>query len=240
MSLGKVNGFRLHGVFGLAMRVLVGNKRFQSTRAFNRPNGGELTRAGGICSLFRLPLQDGQVEGLDVCFVGIPMDIGCSNRTGTRYGPRAIRQESVLIRHLNSTASSPFDSLNVADIGDVPVIPYNMERSVDNITEYFQKIMDANCTPLAMGGDHTITYPILRAIKKKYGTVGLIQIDAHTDLWDSMLGEKVAHGTPFRRAIEEDLIDPRYFVQIGIRGSMYQADVPETFEWAQKQVCRVV
>ena len=212
--------------------------KLQSTAAFNYPKSGEeFTRAGGICSLFRLPVEDGKPEGLDVCFVGIPMDVGCSNRSGTRHGPRAIRQESVLIRHTNITGAVPFDSLQVADIGDVPVVPYNMQRTIDNITEYFDKIMAVNCTPLSMGGDHTMTYPILRAIKKKYGAVGLIQVDAHGDLEDSMHGEKVAHGTPFKRAIEEELVDPKHFVQIGLRGSMYESDMSEQHEGPQKQVC---
>ncbi len=222
-------------VFGLSVKR--GRGRFLAS-SLNQPKSSEdLTRAGGICSLFRLPIQDGKPEGLDVCFVGIPMDIGCSNRSGTRHGPRAIRHESVLIRHTNITGASPFDSLQVADIGDIPVIPYNIQRTIDSITEHFHKIMDTNCTPLAMGGDHTMTYPILRAIKKKYGAVGLIQVDAHADLQDSMLGEKVAHGTPFKRAIEEELVDPRHFVQIGLRGSMYESDIAEQHEGPQQQVC---
>lgn len=210
---------------------------FFSSRTFNQPlSSGELTKAGGICTLFRLPLQEAKPEGLDVCYVGIPMDIGCSNRSGTRHGPRAIRQESVLIRHMNITGACPFESLQVADIGDVPVVPYNMQRTIDTITDYFLKIMDANCIPLAMGGDHTMTYPILRAIAKKHGAVGLIQVDAHTDLQDTMLGEKVAHGTPFRRALEEQLINPKYMVQIGLRGSMYSGDIEEQHRLPQQQV----
>ena len=204
---------------------------------FNRPKAvTELCRPGGIASLFRLPVQESQPKGLDVCFTGVPMDIGCSNRSGTRYGPRAIRQESAMIRFLNNLGANPFESLQVADIGDVPVIPFNMQRTVDAITKYFLKIMEADCVPLAMGGDHTMTYPILRAIKEKHGTVGLIQIDAHQDLQDEMLGEKIAHGTPFRRALEEELVDPKHFVQIGLRGSMYETDIEEQFRWPQEQV----
>lgn len=203
---------------------------------FNQPKGGnELYRAGGISSLFRLPIQENQPEGLDACFVGVPMDIGCSNRSGTRHGPRAIRHESAVVRHISDNGACPFESLQVADIGDVPVIPYNMQRTIDCITDDFLRIVEANCVPLAMGGDHTMSYPILRAIKKRHGTVGLIQIDAHQDLQDEMLGEKVAHGTPFRRALEEDLVDPKHFVQIGLRGSMYESDMDEQIEWAKKQ-----
>lgn len=213
---------------------------FLSSGAFNQPlTSGEMPKAGGICTLFRLPLQEARPEGLDVCFVGVPMDVGCSNRSGTRHGPRAIRQESVLIRHTNITGACPFESLQVADIGDVPVIPYNMQRTIDIITDHFLKIMDANCIPLAMGGDHTMTYPILRATKKKHGAVGLIQVDAHSDLQDSMLGEKVAHGTPFRRALDEGLVDPQFMVQIGLRSSMYEGDMEEQHRLPQEQVCMV-
>ena len=168
------------------------------------------------------------------------MDNGCSNRSGTRLGPRAIRNESILIRYAHTTGALPFESLKVADIGDIPIVPYNIKRTVDIITDYFLKIMDANCIPLTMGGDHTLSYPILRAIKKKHGSVGLIQIDAHTDLQDTMMGEKIAHGTPFRRAIEEELVDPKHMVQIGLRSSMYPNDFSEQLEWAQKQVINLL
>lgn len=208
-----------------------------SRTCFNQPlPGNELYRAAGITSLFRLPIQESKPEGLDACFVGVPMDIGCSNRSGTRHGPRAIRYESAMIRHISDIGASPFESLQVADIGDVPVIPYNMQRTLDAITDYFTRIMEADCVPLAMGGDHTMSYPILRAIKKKHGTVGLIQIDAHQDLQDKMLGEKVAHGTPFRRALEEDLVDPKHFVQIGLRGSMNRSDIEEQILEPQRKV----
>ena len=207
-----------------------------STQSFNKPqDGNEMPRAGGISSLFRLPIQENKPEGLDVCFVGIPMDLGCSYRSGTRHGPRAIRNESAIIRYKNSTGAIPFESLQVADIGDVPIIQYNMQKTVKIITDYFHKIMEANCIPLAMGGDHTVSYPILRAIKEKHGTVGLIQVDAHTDLWDTLTGEKVTHGTTFKRAIEEGLVDPQHMFQIGLRGTGYFSDV-EQFKWAQKQV----
>ena len=213
------------------------NLRLYSNTSFNHPkDGNELLRPGGISSLFRLPIQEGNPKCLDACFVGIPMDNGCSNRSGTRHGPRAIRNESCMIRHTNMTGAIPFDSLQVADIGDVPIVPYNMQRTVDIITKYFMGVMDANCIPLTMGGDHTLTYPILRAIKKKHGAVGLIQIDAHTDLADNMMGEKVAHGTPFRRAIEEELVNPRHIVQIGLRGSIYNDDFENIFHWAKEKV----
>ena len=211
--------------------------RGYSQNTFNQPkDGGVLVRAAGISSVFRLPIQEDNPNGLDVCFVGIPMDNGCSTRSGTRMGPRAIRHESCMIRPTNGTGASPFESLQVADIGDVPVIPYSLQRTIDVITQYFTKIMAANCIPLAMGGDHTMTYPILRAIKEKHGPVGLVQIDAHHDLLDTSLGEKIAHGTPFRRAIEEGLLDPKMVIQIGLRGSIYSNDHVEIYDWAKEKV----
>ena len=206
-------------------------------RKFNQPkSANEMPRIGGIPTMFRLPLQENNPENLDVCIVGIPLDTGCSNRSGTRSGPRSVRCESAIIRPLSASGADPFQSLQVADIGDVPIVPYNLVRSVDIIRDYYQKIFKANCTPLTVGGDHTLTLPILRAAKEKYGAVGLIQIDAHLDLLDTTLGEKIAHGTPFRRALEEDCISPKHMFQIGIRGTMYDSDI-ELIQWAQEMVC---
>ena len=205
---------------------------------FNQPkSGNELPRFGGIATMMRLPLQENNPEGLSACFVGIPMDIGCSNRSGTRHGPRAIRQESSLLRPVNTTGAGPFESLQVADIGDVPINTYDIHKSLDIITEHYCRILKANCVPLTLGGDHTLTLPILRAMKEKHGAVGFIQVDAHADLAVAMFGEKIAHGTPFRRALEENLINPKHMVQIGLRGGLYgPGEFHDIFEWAQKQV----
>ena len=206
-------------------------------RKFNQPKSpNEMPRIGGIPTMFRLPLQENNPENLDVCIVGIPLDTGCSNRSGTRSGPRSVRCESAIIRPLSASGADPFQSLQVADIGDVPVVPYNLIRSVDIITEYYRNIFKANCTPLTVGGDHTLTLPILRAAKEKYGAVGLIQIDAHLDLMDTMMGEKIAHGTPFRRALEEDCISPKKMFQIGLRGPLYGDSDIQIIQWAQKMV----
>ena len=211
--------------------------RYYSKKPLNQPRSGdELVRFGGITSLFRLPVHEDDPSGLDACFVGIPMDHACSNRSGTRMGPRAIRQESCRIHPANITGACPFESLQVADIGDVPIIPYSIPRTVDIIAQYFRRIMESNCIPLAMGGDHTISYPILQAIKEKHGPVGLLLVDGHTDLQDNAMGEKVVHGTPFRRAIEEDLIDPELVVQIGLRGSMYPNETTDIYDWAKEKV----
>jgi guanidinobutyrase len=205
---------------------------------FNQPLGGnDMPRFGGPATMMRLPSQQG-TDGLDACFVGVPFDIGTSNRAGTRHGPRQIRAESCLLRPYNmTTRAAPFDSLQVADIGDVPVNPFNLLDAVRIIEEAYDTIVADGCKPLTLGGDHTITLPILRAIKKKYGPVGLVHVDAHADINDSMFGERIAHGTPFRRCVEEGLIDGNRVVQIGLRGSGYTA---EDFDWPVAQGFRVV
>ncbi|XP_076825486.1 agmatinase, mitochondrial-like [Clavelina lepadiformis] len=194
-------------------------------KKFNIPlSGMDMARAGGIASMMRLPVA-ATSEGLDACFVGVPIDTGTSNRTGTRFGPRQIRCESALIRECNSyTGASPYDSLQVADVGDVWVNLYNLPDTCRSIKENFSKIISNGCIPIAAGGDHTISYPILQAIAAKYGPVGLVHVDAHGDVSDTMLGEKIAHGTPFRRAVEEGLLDCKRVVQIGLRGSSYKVD----------------
>ncbi|XP_063614227.1 guanidinobutyrase-like [Penaeus indicus] len=194
-------------------------------KAFNQPLSPDyMTRAGGIASFMRLPVQD-DTQGLDACLVGVPLDVGASNRSGTRMGPRQIRTESVLLRPNNqATGAMPFDSLNVADVGDVPMNIYNLPEACKHIRSHYSELVKDGCIPLTMGGDHTITYPILQAIKDRYGTVCLLHVDAHNDVSDSMLGAKITHGTPFRRAVEEDLIDPKATVQIGLRGSSYTVD----------------
>lgn len=197
-----------------------------------------MPRFGGIATMMRLPHLP-SAEGLDACFVGIPLDIGTSNRSGTRFGPRQIRTESVMLRPYNmATRAAPFDSLSVADIGDVPTNPYDLKDSVRIIEEFYdQKILRHGVRPLTLGGDHTLVLPILRAMAKKYGPVGLVHVDAHADINEEMFGEKIAHGTPFRRAVEDGALDPKRVVQIGLRGTGYTA---EDFDWARDQGFRVV
>ncbi|MBS9716830.1 agmatinase [Pseudohalocynthiibacter aestuariivivens] len=206
--------------------------------AFNQPLGGnDMPRFGGLPTMMRLPLQE-TAKGLDACFVGIPMDIGTSHRSGTRFGPRQIRAESAMIRPYNMWSKvSPFDSLQIADIGDIAIDTFDLKNSVKIIEEAYDEILEHNVIPLGIGGDHTLTYPILRAIRKKHGPVGLIHVDAHADINDLMFGEKIAHGTPFRRAVEDDLLDLNRVVQIGVRATGYEAD---DFDWPRKQGFRVV
>jgi len=207
-------------------------------KKLNEPLGGnEMPRFGGLATMMRLPAQP-DAAGLDACFVGVPMDIGTSNRSGTRYGPRAIRAESSLIRPYNmATRAHPFDSLQVADIGDVAINTYSLEKSVGIIEASYKAILARDVVPLTMGGDHTITLPILRAMAAKHGPVGLIHVDAHADINDEMFGERIAHGTPFRRAVEENLLDCRRVAQIGLRGTGYSSD---EFDWSRDRGFRVV
>ncbi|MDM0113763.1 agmatinase [Variovorax sp. J22R133] len=196
-----------------------------------------MPRFGGIATMMRLPVAD-TPAGLDVGFVGVPFDLGTSNRAGTRFGPRQIRAESVLLRPYNmATRAAPFDALRVADLGDVAINPYSLPDSIAIIERAFDAIAGAGCKPITLGGDHTITLPILRALRKLHGPVGLIHIDAHADVNDTMFGEKIAHGTPFRRAVEEGLVDPHRVVQIGLRGTGYTA---QDFDWCRQQGFRVV
>ncbi|CAB3785823.1 Guanidinobutyrase [Paraburkholderia caffeinitolerans] len=205
---------------------------------FFQPLGGNvMPRCGGIATMMRLP-QVENAKNLDACFVGVPFDLGTSNRTGARFGPRQVRSESVLLRPYNmATRAAPFDSLQVADIGDVAINPYNLADSITRIEHAYDAILEHDCRPITLGGDHTITLPILRAIHRKHGPVGLIHVDAHADVNDTMMGEKIAHGTPFRRAVEEGLLDCNRVVQIGLRGTGYEA---EDFDWCRQQGFRVV
>jgi guanidinobutyrase len=204
----------------------------------NQPLGGNrMPRFGGPATMMRLPTA-ATADGLDAAFVGVPLDIGTSNRSGTRYGPRQIRAESALIRPYNmATRAAPFDSLMVADIGDVAINTFDLKKSVEIIAAAYDVILATGCRPLTLGGDHTIAHPILRAVAKRHGPVGLIHVDAHADINEHMFGEPIAHGTPFRRAVEEGLLDTHRCVQIGLRGSGYAAD---DFDWPRRQGFRVV
>ncbi|MCP4302932.1 MAG: agmatinase [Gammaproteobacteria bacterium] len=205
---------------------------------FNQPlSGNDMPRFGGIATMMRLPQQD-TARGLDACFVGVPFDLGTSMRSGARFGPRDIRANSVLIRpYLMATRARPFESIQVADIGDVAVNPFNLEKSIAIIEQAYDEILSHECIPLTMGGDHTIALPILRSVKRKHGPVGMVHIDAHADINDKMFGESIAHGTPFRRAIEEGLLDGNRVAQIGLRATGYGAD---DFDWSREQGMRVV
>ena len=175
---------------------------------------------------------------LDVAIVGVPLDIGTSNRPGARFGPRDIRAESCLLRPYNmATRAAPFDSLTIGDAGDVALNTFNLAASLDIITAHYATICAAGTLPVSLGGDHTITYPILRAVHAAHGPVGLVHVDAHADVNLSMFGERITHGSWLRHAIVEGLVDPARTVQIGLRGTGYAA---EDFDWLRGLGGRVV
>jgi guanidinobutyrase len=205
---------------------------------YNQPlSGNEMIRTGGPATFMRLPSQQ-TAQGLDACFIGIPMDIGTSNRPGTRLGPRQIRDESRMLRPFNmATAAAPFSNMQVADIGDVPINTFDLKKSVDIITDFYDKVLSHNTIPLTLGGDHTLTWPILRAIRNKFGPVALVHVDAHADINDEMFGEKIAHGCPFRRAWEDNCLINNKVYQIGLRGTGYG---PDDFDWARQQDWTVI
>ena len=196
-----------------------------------------MPRFAGLATMMRLPAASSAV-GLDAAFIGVPLDIGTSNRAGARFGPRQMRAESALLRPYNvATGAAPFDTLQVADLGDVPINTYSIDKSLAIITSFYDAVLGAGCTPLTLGGDHTIALPILRSIAKKHGPVALVHVDAHADINDDMFGERVTHGTPFRRAVEEGLLACDKVWQIGLRGTGYAAD---DFDWPRAQGFRVV
>lgn len=207
-------------------------------KEYHQPLGANVVpKFAGPTTFMRLP-QLSSPEILDACFVGVPFDLGTSNRVGARFGPRQIRAESTPIRPYNmASGAAPFDKLSIADIGDVNINPYNLIKSIDMIKLTYKDIIKDGCIPLSMGGDHTVVLPILRAMKEKYGPVGVIHVDAHSDINDHQSGEKIAHGTPFRRAVEENLVEPKRVVQIGLRGTGYAAD---DFDWSRKVGFRVI
>lgn len=198
---------------------------------YNQPiSGNDLARFSGPNTFMRLP-QATSLEGVDVAVMGIPMDIGTSWRSGTRFGPKQIRAESAMIRPYNmTTGAAPFDAMNIADIGDLAINTFSLPESLRIVQDSYDAILASDVLPVAMGGDHSITLPILRAMANKHGPVAVIHVDAHADVNDEMFGEKETHGTVFRRAQEEGLLVSDKVYQIGLRGTGYG---PEDFKEPQ-------
>jgi len=175
-------------------------------------------------TFMRLPYVE-DVHGLDVALIGVPFDGGTSYRPGSRLGPREIRAQSSMIRPYSYFQKvAPFDRLNVADVGDIDAPPVSIEKCYEVVEQRIGGIVETGALPIVIGGDHSISLPILRALARHHGPLALVQFDAHLDTWDEYFGGKYFHGTPFRRAIEEGVIDGRRFVQVGIRGPMYGED----------------
>jgi agmatinase len=184
----------------------------------------ESPRFAGIKTFMRLPHVT-ETKGVDVAIVGVPFDTGASYRVGARFGPEAIRSVSALLRHHNEVLDvSIFDHCSVVDYGDLPVNPGYIEDSYKMIEEGLLPILDGGVTPILLGGDHSVTLPELRAMVKTHGPVALIHFDSHSDTGDKRFGRKYTHGTPFRRAVEEELILVDHSIQAGMRGSIYSRD----------------
>ena len=197
--------------------------------AFFQPvSGMDLPRFAGVPSFMRLPHvapDHPRFDEVEIGLIGVPWDSGTTNRPGPRHGPRQLRDLSTMIRAENgSTGVRPFEAANCADLGDVGPNPADIEDSMTRITAFYDRVRAAGIRPLTAGGDHLSSLPILRALAKD-GPLGMIHFDSHTDLFHSYFdGTMYTHGTPFRRAVEEGLLDPKRVVQIGIRGTAYDRE----------------
>jgi guanidinopropionase len=209
-------------------------------RKFNQPVSGlVMPRFGGLATFMRLPhVPLEEARDIDIGLAGIPWDGGTTNRPGPRHGPRQIRDQSSMVRRMHQTFHIvPYDLANCADLGDCPVNPANVDDGLKRVETWYKALVAKGIRPLSAGGDHLCSLPILRAIGEKR-PVGMIHFDAHTDLYDGYFGGfKYTHGTPFRRAIEEGVLDPKRTVQIGLRGSMYDLD---DFEFGEKAGVRLI
>lgn len=189
-------------------------------------------RFTGVRTYARCPLSD-DFAGADVAIVGVPFDTATSFRPGARYGPAAIREMSLMMRRWHPVLEvDVFDTLSVIDGGDVDTVPGNAERTTAMIADQLAPVIEANTLPLVLGGDHSIVLGELRAHARRHGPLGIVLLDAHADTWDSYWGERYTHGTPFRRALDEGLIEPRRSLLAGMRGSLYAAaDYEGPREW---------
>jgi agmatinase len=195
----------------------------EPTREFKPPDAFVSPRFGQIATFMRLPHRR-DAGAFEVALVGIPFDGGTSYRPGARFGPREIRAQSAMIRpYSHPQRVAPFDELRIADYGDIDVVPISIERTFEVVEKEVGRLLDAQVLPVSVGGDHSISLPVLRAIARRQGPVGLVHFDSHTDCWDQYFGSKYFHGTMFRRAVEEGVIDPRRTIQLGIRGPLYEA-----------------
>ena len=188
-------------------------------------NSQQRPRYTGLPTFMRTPYRE-DMEGLDIALVGIPFDGGVTNRTGARHGPREIRNQSSLMRMINqATGINPYELCSIADVGDAWVQkPFELTGALQEIEDFFQMVQQSGTVPVSAGGDHSVTLPIFRAIAKDR-PLGMVHFDAHSDPGDDYLGSKFHHGAPFRRAVEEGLLDPQRTIQIGIRGPLNDPDV---------------
>ncbi|MFF0446908.1 agmatinase [Streptomyces sp. NPDC004609] len=191
-------------------------------------DSARVPRFAGLATFARLPrIED--VPAADVAVVGIPFDSGVSYRPGARFAPAAVREASRLLRPYNPALDvSPFASVQVADAGDIPVNPFNIGEAVATVEEQVGELMNTGASVVTVGGDHTLSLPLLRAAARRHGPVALLHFDAHLDTWDTYFGEPYTHGTPFRRAVEEGILDTEALSHVGTRGPLYgKADLDE-------------
>lgn len=195
---------------------------------FEPVSGFDLPRFAGVATFMRLPyvaMSDEMINQVDIGLIGVPWDSGTTNRSGPRHGPRQLRDMSTMIRAQNgATGVRPFETVNCADLGDVPPNPADIMDTMERITSFYDRVTSAGIRPLTAGGDHLTSLPVLRALAKDR-PLSMIHFDSHTDLFDTYFGgTRYTHGTPFRRAVEEGLLEPRRVVQIGIRGTAYDSE----------------
>ena len=207
-----------------------------------RPVDGTMTpRFAGPATFMRLPVM-ADASGLDIAIFGIPFDGGTTNRPGTRHGPRQLRDASGMMRRVHPISlTEPYTLCRVGDLGDLQTNPIDVMQTIDMVTEQVAAIRRAGAWTLAAGGDHLLSLPLLRGIiqgEPALAPLGMVHFDAHSDTNDTYFGgSRFTHGTPFRRAIEEGLLDPRRIVQIGIRGSLYDA---HDMDWARQAGIRIM
>ena len=186
----------------------------------------EYPRYSGIRTFMRLPHVTDLSENVDIAIVGVPFDTGGTFRVGARFGPGGIREHSLLLRPYNPFLDVViFEHCSCVDYGDLKTAPGYLPTSHKMITDGAAEVIaNEGVTPIFLGGDHSVSLPLLRAVAAKHGPVGLVHFDSHSDLWYGYFGNRDTHGTPFRRALEENLIDPHRSCQIGLRGSLYDKD----------------
>jgi len=205
-------------------------------KRFRPVSGNVMPRFAGIATFMRLP--QAAPEEVEIALAGVPWDGGTTNRAGARHGPRQMRDLSTLMRNVHPVSGTrPYELARCADIGDAPVNPVDLEDTMNRVQTFYEGIHAAGALPLTAGGDHLITLPIMRAIAKE-APVGMVHFDAHSDTVDRYFGDYTyTHGTPFRRAVEDGVLDPKRTVQIGIRGGQY---TPTDYQWAYDQGMRII
>jgi agmatinase len=194
-------------------------------------------RFSGIATFMRLPAAT-TADDLDIALVGIPYDGGTTYRPGPRFGPRAVREQSAMIRPWNPVLNlNPFAKWRIADCGDLSINPLSIDDTFKRITSQLHDVLATGARTACVGGDHSILLPILRAIHKRFGKVALVQLDAHNDTWSGYFGSPHSHGTPVRRAVEEGLLLPEQTLQVGLRGQVYSKD---DFDFGREHGFRVI